>query len=316
MTTHCAQYTALVQQLGTTRVRRNQPLAPFTTFKIGGPADLFYEATTVNDLVGAVLAARSNDVPYFVLGMGANVLIGDKGFRGLVIRNLTRKIRVYRKSCKVYAESGVLIFPDLIECCLRHGLSGLEHFAGIPSTVGGALRQNLHFLSPPPDRERTVYIEEVVHDVELLTEAGVRITVDPGYLEFGYDDSILHRKNDVVLGATFALTPSPQEEIQEVIEANLAWRREHHPPLETQPSAGSVFKKIQGIGAGRLIEACGLKGMRVGDAEISPLHANIIVNRGHATAKDVKALIALVQEVVERDTGYHLEPEIGFIGEF
>jgi UDP-N-acetylmuramate dehydrogenase len=120
----------------------------------------------------------------------------------------------------------------------------------------------------------------------------------------------------VVLSATFRLKPGIRERLRQVIEENLRWRRERHPPLDTEPSAGSIFKKIEGIGAGRLIDECGLKGTTIGGAMVTPRHANIFINRGGATAADVRALIAHVQEVVETRTGHRLEPEIGFIGEF
>ncbi|AEN74411.1 UDP-N-acetylenolpyruvoylglucosamine reductase [Rhodothermus marinus SG0.5JP17-172] len=308
-------YEALVARLGPRRVQRNVPLAPYTTFKIGGPADLFFEAHTRDELAEAVQIARTLSIPYFVLGLGANILVGDRGFRGLVIRNRARACRLL-PGHRLWAESGAVVYPDLIETAVEAGLSGLEHYVGIPSTVGGALWQNLHFLSPPPKRERTVFIEEVLAEAEILTAEGKRRLVGPDYFRFGYDYSILHERDDIVLAATFQLSPGDPARMREVMAANLAWRRERHPPLETEPSAGSIFKKIDGIGAGRLIDQCGLKGTRIGDAEVSPRHANIIVNRGKATAAQVRALIAYVQQVVEARTGYHLEPEIRFVGEF
>ncbi len=305
---------ALVEALGAERVRRQEILAPYTTFKIGGPADLFYEPASADELARAIQAAREHGVPWFLLGTGANILIGDRGFRGLAIRNLARHMEV-RPGNRVWAESGAVVHPDLIELAVSHGLSGLEHYVGIPSTVGGALWQNLHFLAPAPARERTMFIAEVTQSAEILTEEGERRTAGVGYFEFGYDDSILHHRRDVVLSVTFQLQPGDPERMRRVMEENLQWRRERHPPLETEPSAGSVFKKIQGIGAGRLIDECGLKGTRMGGALVTPRHANILINTGGATAADVHALIAHIQEVVEQRTGHRLEPEIGFIGE-
>ena len=187
---------------------------------------------------------------------------------------------------------------------------------GIPSTVGGALWQNLHFLSPAPARERTMFIAEVTAGAEILSAEGDRRQVDAAYFELGYDDSILHRRRDVVLTATFRLTPADPETLRRIVAENLEWRSRRHPPLDSEPSAGSIFKKIEGIGAGRLIDECGLKGARIGGALITHRHANILINAGGATAADVRALIAHVQEVVEQRTGYRLEPEIGFVGEF
>jgi len=306
---------AVLEALGADRVRRDEVLAPYTTFRIGGPADLFYEPQTADELARAILAAREHGIPYFLLGMGANILIGDRGFRGLVIRNAARHMAVLPDG-KVWAESGAAVYPELIELAVSHGLSGLEHYVGIPSTVGGALWQNLHFLAPAPARERTMFVEEVTHSAEILTEEGERKTVGVDYFEFGYDDSILHHRRDVVLAATFQLQPAEPARLRQVMEENLQWRRDRHPPLDTEPSAGSIFKKIAGIGAGRLIDECGLKGTRIGGAMVTPRHANILINTGDATAADVRALIAHIQEVVEQRTGHRLQPEIGFIGEF
>jgi UDP-N-acetylmuramate dehydrogenase len=305
----------LVGRLGPDRVARQVRLAPFTTFRIGGPADLFYEARTAAELAGAITAARELGVPYFLLGAGANILVGDLGFRGLVIRNTCDGIAFLDRT-RVRAESGVMVFHDLIQACFFRGLGGLHHFVGIPSTVGGAIWQNLHFLSPPPERERTVFVEEVVESCELLTEEGEYRTVGLDYLRFGYDYSILHERDDIVLAVTFSLEPMPQPQMLDVIRENLRWRDDRHPDLWLYPCAGSIFKKIEGIGAGRLIDECGLKGHVHGQAQIFHRHANIIVNLGGATARHVRELIDLAQTTVEHRLGYHLEPEIGFIGEF
>jgi UDP-N-acetylmuramate dehydrogenase len=310
---------ALRRVLGPDRLRAEVPLAPFTTFRIGGPADLFYEPETPDELAQSILAARETGIPFFLLGMGANILVGDRGFRGLVIHNRARALQIDEGQGTINAASGAVVWPDLIETAIAHGLSGLEHYAGIPSTVGGALWQNLHFLAPAPARERTMFIAEVTESAEILTEEGERRTVDVGYFQFGYDDSILHHRRDIVLSATFRLTPAEPEAMRRVVEENLEWRRQRHPPLDTEPSAGSIFKKIEGIGAGRLIDECGLKGHRIGGAMVTHRHANILINRideGGATAADVRALIAHIQEVVKARTGYSLEPEIGFVGEF
>jgi len=307
---------ALRQILGEQRVRTGEVLAPYTTFRIGGPADLFFEPGSADELAESILAARRLEVPFFLLGLGANILIGDRGFRGLVIRNQARGIEIFQERAQIRAESGAAVYPDLIDAAIGRGLSGLEHYVGIPSTVGGALWQNLHFLSPAPARERTMFIAEVTREAEILTAEGERRSVDAGYFQFGYDTSILHHRPDVVLAATFQLAPDDPGRLRRIAEENLEWRRERHPPLDTEPSAGSIFKKIEGIGAGRLIDECGLKGTRIGGAMVTRRHANIFINTGGATAADVRALIAHVQEVVETRTGYRLEPEISFVGEF
>ena len=296
-------------------VREGEPLAPYTTFKIGGPADLFVEAHSADELALAVLAARERGVPLFLLGLGANILVGDLGFRGVVIRNRAAHIEIDRASGRVWAESGTVVWERLIEATIREHLSGLEHYAGIPSSVGGALWQNLHFLSP--DRQRTMFIEEVVESAELLMEDGSRQTVGHDWFDFGYDYSTLHARPDViVLAATFRLEPLDRETLRQRVEANLEWRGARHPPLATEPSAGSIFKKIDGVGAGRLADWCGLKGTRIGGAEVTQKHANILINRAGAAARDVRHLIGYIQETVEREQGYRLSTEVGFIGDF
>jgi UDP-N-acetylmuramate dehydrogenase len=314
MTDHSAALAALAHRLHALSARRDVELAPYTTFKIGGPADLFCEPASANDLALAVSTARELGVPYFVLGLGANILIGDKGFRGIVIRNVAHHER-WSDDGKLWVESGA-VMRDLISESVHRGWSGLEHFVGIPSTVGGAIWQNLHFLSPAPDRERTVFIAEVFESCDILSAEGARKTVDAGYVNFGYDDTVFQHRADIVLAVTFALTPGDPDVMFRVMQENLSWRGARHPWLEINPSAGSIFKKIEGVGAGRLIDQCGMKGFRVGDAQISHIHANIMVNLGHASAREVRELIASAQKRVEEKFGHRLEPEISFVGEF
>lgn len=303
-------------EFGPDRVRRNVVLAPFTTFRIGGPADVFFEARTIEELERSIRIARATDLKYFLLGVGANILVGDRGFRGLVIRNCARGISVDADSGLLRAESGAIFYPDVIEAAVSAGLQGIEHYVGIPSTVGGALWQNLHFLSPPPERERTMFIDEVLESAELLTEEGDRITAGVDYFNFGYDYSILHDRGDIVLSASFRLRHGSVDEMRRTMQANLEWRAARHPPLDSEPSAGSIFQKIEGMGAGRLIDQAGLKGTRIGGAEITRRHANIMINRGGATAADVLALIFLAQQTVRQKFGVELRPEISFIGDF
>lgn len=286
-------------------------MAPYTTYKIGGDADYFIVVRSKDELINTVIKARKGNIPYFILGAGANILVGDKGFRGLVIKNEARNI-VFT-NCLVTADSGVIL-SDLIKNSLEYRLSGLEHYSGIPSTVGGALWQNLHFLSP--DRQTTLFIESIIETVEILDEDNNLKTVDRKFFNFKYDYNILHDRNLLVTEVTFALTRKDKELTQHQIKENLKWRRAKQPQLEEFPSCGSVFKKIENIGAGRLIDKVGLKGYTIGGAQISNKHANYIVNLGNATAHDVRELIKLIQDKVKSELGHMLEPEISFIGEF
>ncbi|HEY8175746.1 MAG TPA: UDP-N-acetylmuramate dehydrogenase [Gemmatimonadaceae bacterium] len=314
MTSATSATAAIDRALGTGRVSRDVPLAPYTTFRIGGPADLFYEARSGDELAEAVTRARTLGVSHFVLGLGANILIGDRGFRGLVIRNVAAS-HEFSEDGRLRTDSGA-VMKDLIQEAVRRGWSGLEHYVGIPSTVGGAVWQNLHFLSPAPERERTMFIAEVFESCDILSEDGERKSVGADYVQFGYDDSVFHHRKDIVLAVTFKLQRGDPATMHRIMQENLSWRGGKHPWLDWHPSAGSIFKKIEGVGAGRLVDQCGLKGRRIGDAQISHMHANIIVNLGGATAHDVRALIELAQKAVADRFNVHIEPEIGFIGEF
>lgn len=291
-------------------LQENISLAPFTTFGIGGPADLFCTPQSAQDLVDAVKWGREKKLPTFILGLGANILVGDKGFRGLVIKNEAQGYKITGDI--LVAESGCVV-GALIDITAEKGLSGLEHYQDIPSTLGGAMWQNLHFLSYP--HERTYFIDEIVKGATVLQGDEVK-AVDKEYFEFGYDDSVLHRTDDVVLDVTLALAPADREGIQLRRTKNAEWRAAKHPPGAVQMSAGSIFQKIEGVGSGRLIDAAGLKGHRIGGAEVSERHANYILNVDNASAADVRALISHVQEVVKQDSGYEMQPEISFIGEF
>lgn len=301
--------------VGPDRVRRNVPLAPFTTFRIGGPADVFHRARTPDEFCQAVGTARELGIPCFVLGRGANILIGDLGFRGVVVRCDISTLE-FVSDGGVVAGAGLDTFPDLINATVSRGLGGLHHFVGIPSTVGGAVWQNLHFLSPAPERERTMFWDEFMESATILTPSGDVRRVPASYFRFGYDYSIIHDTGDLVLDVLLRLEPTPREELRRVMRENLAWRDESHPDLWLYPCVGSIFKKIQGIGAGRLIDECGLKGHVHGAAGIFHKHANIIVNHGGATAIEVLALIDLARGTVARRMGYELEVEISLVGEF
>ena len=307
-------YGQLKSRLDAKRLKRDEPLAQYTTFRIGGPADLFYDATSTEDLAGAVTAARELGIEYFVLGLGANILVGDKGFRGLIIRNTSRHLK-FLEDGKLWVESGA-VMAQLIPQAVERGLSGLEHYVGIPSTVGGAVWQNLHFLSPAPERERTMFIAEVFESAELLTHDGKRKTVDRDYMQFGYDTSTLHKQRDIALAVTFQLERGDTGVMHRIMQENLSWRGGKHPWLEYHPSAGSIFKKIEGVGAGRLIDQFGLKGFRLGTPRSLTSTRTSWSISGRRPPANVRELIKLAQDKVRERFNQNLEVEIGFIGEF
>ena len=204
---------------GLPNVRRDVELAPYTTFGIGGPADLFAVPRSAAELADAVRWAQKEGVEWFVLGCGANILVGDLGFRGLVIKNEADRMTIADGVMQV--ESGATV-ADALRASVAQGLSGLEHYIEIPSTIGGAMWQNLHFLAP--DRTRTVFIAEIVQAATVLGDGDGDVrTVDRDYFQFGYDFSVLHERRDVVLDVTLALAPADPEELQRRIEANAAW---------------------------------------------------------------------------------------------
>lgn len=291
-------------------LRGNVPLAPHTTFGIGGPARLFADVCSGAQLREAVAWADREQLPYFVLGRGSNVVVGDRGFDGLVVRN-ARSTRVeLLPSHRVRAESGVKV-ERLIAATVARGWSGLEHFAGVPSTLGGALWQNLHFLAP--DRSRLVFLGDLVESATVLIDgAARRVTRD--WFRLGYDASALRGGKAVVLDATLRLSPAEPNGLRDVVRANLAWRAERHPARAASRSAGCVFRNPPGLSAARAIDAAGLKGLRVGGAVVSRRHANFVLNTGGATASDVRTLIARVADRVAARSGVRLEPEVAFVG--
>lgn len=305
-------------------IKKDISLAVYTTFGVGGVADYFLFAKSSSDLANGIFWAKEKGLPFFVLGKGANILIGDKGFRGLVIKNESKNIISLTYSpILLTVESGITV-EELINFCLENGFSGLEHFAGIPSSLGGALWQNLHFLNS--ERSETVYIGDLVKSAEILQIVYKgknkenfeikKLKVDNNYFKFSYDYSILHDTCDIVLEVSLGFKRKDPKEIKDTIDKNIQWRSEKHPFRAWENSAGSVFKKIEGYGAGRLIEKVGLKGYKIGGAMISDKHSNFIINTGSATAEDIRDLIELVRKKVKNELGLKLETEISFIGEF
>ncbi|MEI8224147.1 MAG: UDP-N-acetylmuramate dehydrogenase [bacterium] len=303
------------------KLQNNIPLGPFTTYRVGGPADLFVVTKSRTELIEALVYAQQHKIPYFILGLGANILVSDKGFRGLVIKNEYSDCRIEVDSTNepiktylLHTGSGATI-QSLIDVSKKYELSGLEHFAGIPSTVGGALWQNLHFLNP--DRSGTFFIEEVVHHAAVLNMAtGQEQIFYKKDFTFGYDTSILHQGNHVVIDAVFQLQKSTHETIVHQVQENLTWRNARHPSLDTYYSCGSVFKKVHDIAAAKLIDQCGLKGFQYRGVQVSVKHPNFITHTGNATATAIKYVINHVQQVVFERTGIMLETEIQMIGEW
>jgi UDP-N-acetylmuramate dehydrogenase len=290
-------------------VRREVPLAPFTTFRIGGPAELFVEATSRDALVGAVTSARAHHVPVFVLAGGSNLLVDDRGVRGLVVRNLAAEVRI--DGDRVTVGSG-LGLGDLLEAAAAASLAGLEFAAGIPGSVGGAVYGNAGAYGKS--------MQDVLVRATLLTPDGRVVEVGPEALGFTYRMSTLKASGDLVLDATFQLAPGDQAAIRRQMAETIHVREAKHPDPARFGSAGSYFKNLPPAApgarrtpAGLLLEQAGAKGLAVGRAMVAAEHANFIVNPGGATAADVLALAERLKALVRDRFGVALEEEVLFV---
>lgn len=282
-------------------VRWNEPLAPLISLQVGGPADVLVMPSDVGDVIQVLQGARAEGIPIIVLG-GTNVLVRDKGIRGIVVQ-LKHLTGIHEEANQVvYAQAGVRL-PLLMQFALRHNLSGMEWAAGIPGTVGGGVVMNAG--------TRLGEMKDVLRAVDFVNLRGKRVRVDASDMSFAYRKTTLPK--GMVVGAWVQLALSTREKVEAKTKEYLRYRRATQPL--TIPNAGSVFKNPPGDSAGRLIEAAGLKGARIGDAEVSTMHANFIVNKGTATAAQVLALIRKVRQTVGRKFGVRLQLEWKVIGE-
>jgi len=288
------------------RVKENVSLAPYTSARIGGPADIFITADSADDLARIVKLLRKQEMGYTILGGGSNVLVSDRGVRGVVILNRAKAVHFHGgDQPSVTVESGV-VFSNLANRCASKGFAGLEWAATIPGTIGGAVYGNAGAFGG--DMEGSLIW------AELLTENGrEKYSVDK--MGYGYRTSVLKRGEveAVVLSAELGLKNSTKEEVTVKIEQFSAHRKATQPP---GASMGSMFKNPNGDYAGRLIEAAGLKGARIGNAEISPVHGNFFINHANTKADDIRALILLAQKTVKEKLGVALELEVELIGEW
>jgi UDP-N-acetylmuramate dehydrogenase len=275
-----------------------EPLAPYTTWRIGGPAEILATPDDEDDLLRAIAWAAANRVPWRILGNGSNVLVRDEGVRGLVVRVRRTLDRVRVDGYRIAAGAGAS-FPAVANVAASHGLAGLEFAAGIPGTVGGAVVMNAGW--------HAFETGNAIESVDVVEASGARASWPRERCAFGYRTSAFRRWCGVVLEATFLLAPEAPESIRSRME-EFASSRKANQPTEL-PSCGSVFLKPAGDFAGRLIERAGLKGARVGDIEVSRKHANFFVNVGHATARDVLELVERVERDVVARFGIRLERE-------
>jgi UDP-N-acetylmuramate dehydrogenase len=284
-------------------LRENEPLAGRTTLKIGGLARFFVEVMDVPALQALLRYARAESLPLLPLGKGSNILIPDAGFPGIAFALKGKFLSVTVHGTEVSAGGGASLM-SLAIVTQKAGLSGLEGLSGIPSSVGGAVRINAGAYGSE--------IFDVLKSVELVSREGDARVVPASAIEHGYRWSSLCEGTDIVAGATLRLVAWPAVEIAGRVREVTAKRKA---ALPAQPNAGSIFKNPPGQFAGRLLEECGLKGRRIGNAQVSPVHANVIVNLGAATARDVRALMAEMKSGVWEKFGVELQPEIEVLPE-
>lgn len=305
----------LSQTFGADRIRRDQPLAGFTTFKVGGPADVFLETLAADEIVRAVQLARGAGSPVTILGGGSNVLVADAGIRGLVIRPRGGNVTTIGDRL-VRADAAVTI-NGLVRWTINRGYAGLEAWAGTPGTVGGAIFGNAHW--------KNTNIGELVESVRLLKPDGTLRQVPADRMEFGYDYSRLKHTGEIVLWVAFRVTPGADSPVlRAVARESLAFRKRTQ-PLES-PSAGCIFmnpdpardRMPAGIppSAGALVDRAGLKGVALGGARVSPTHANFIINDSTASAGEIHALVERCRSAVKDQFGVVLRNEIICLGEF
>lgn len=312
----------LEEAFGRDAVRRDAPLAPLTTFKVGGTAERFLELRGAAPLRLAARLAADAGVAVTVLGGGSNVLVADAGVRGLVVRVHGGEVRAVTPSHRgkgapgviiVRADAGVTI-NGLVRWTISHGVAGLEAWAGTPGTVGGAIFGNAHF--------RGRLIGELLELVTLVTPRGEIADVPASDMELGYDYSRLHRTREIVVSADFRAAPGEPAALRAIARESLAFRKRTQPLAS--PSAGCIFQNPDPAretlpdavpySAGALVDRAGLKGAREGQAHVSPTHANFIVNDGGATARDIRALIERCKSAVFARFGITLREEIVYLG--
>lgn len=300
-----ALYEFLRSQVPEEYIKKDEPMGKHTTFRVGGNADFFVEIGSAEELANIIKYLKQTDHSYFILGNGSNLLVGDKGYEGVILHLGERFARIQVDGEIVTAQAGALL-SKVAKTAAQNGLTGLEFASGIPGTIGGAMVMNAGAY----DGE----MKQVVTQVTVMTEQGEILELDNETMEFGYRTSIVKNRPLVVLSARLALTKGDMAEIQEKMD-DFGNRRRSKQPLEF-PSAGSTFKRPEGYFAGKLIMDAGLRGYRIGGAQVSEKHCGFIINMGNASAADISELMDEVVEKVRAQFAVTLEPEVIRIGNF
>ena len=288
--------------VGIDNLRVNEPMKKHTTFKVGGNAKYLVTPCETKQIIDLVTYLKNNNIKYYILGNGSNILVKDEGIDGVVIKIASGFNNITVNDCEIIAQSGANLV-NIARKALNNELGGFEFASGIPGTLGGAIFMNAGAYGKE--------IKDVLEYANVLDNVGNIIKLTNEELEFGYRKSILSTKEYIVLDAKIKLYKDNKQEIKAYME-ELAQKRKEKQPL-TFPNAGSTFKRPEGNFAGKLIEDAGLKGFKIGGAQVSEKHAGFIINTGNATATDILELIKYVTAVVEQKYGIILEPEIKII---
>lgn len=291
--------------LGEDHVLFEEPMKNHTTFRIGGPAEVFLTPESFDQIKDALAVCRENNIPYFILGNGSNLLVGDKGYRGVVLQMDRNLGEIKVDGVQIRAAAGALL-SSIAVAARRANLAGFEFAGGIPGTLGGAVVMNAGAYGGE--------LKDVLKEVTVLDSEGEIRVIPADKLEMGYRTSIVKTAGYIVLEALIELKEGDEEEIK-ALTRELAEKRTSKQPLD-YPSAGSTFKRPEGYFAGKLIMDSGLRGYQVGGAQVSEKHCGFVINAGGATARDVRDLMDHVTEVVKEKYGVTLEPEVKFLGDF
>jgi len=295
-------YNELIKNIDANRVLRDEPMSKHTSLKIGGPADLFIKVNTLEELKYVINLAKERETPITVVGNGTNILVKDKGIRGIVIKLDSKDIKFNGEEIEVGAG---MQLPVLAKLACENSLSGLEFASGIPGTVGGAIKMNAGAYG---GEFKDIVTETTYLDSELNLK-----TISNNEHKFGYRYSIFDETNDIIISTKLRLKKEKQENIKNTMQEN-SFKRKEKQPLDF-PNAGSIFKRKNEYIAAEIIDKCGLKGYNIEDAYVSEKHAGFIVNKGKATAEDVLKLIEHIKETVKQKFDINLELEIKVIGE-
>lgn len=291
--------------LNENQILEAEPMSRHTTFRIGGPAELFLVPKSTEEIAGIFKICREEGIPWFVLGNGSNLLVSDKGYQGVVIQLYKSFGEVKVQGCQITAQAGALL-SQIAAAAREESLTGFEFAGGIPGTLGGAVVMNAGAYGGE--------MKDVIKEVTVLTREGEIRTLQAEELAMGYRTSAIKEAGYIVLSAVLSLEKGDKEQIKARMQ-ELAGMRSSKQPLQ-YPSAGSTFKRPEGYFAGKLIMDSGLRGYQVGGAQVSEKHCGFVINTGNATARDVRNLMADVQRIVEEKYGVKLEPEVKFLGDF